>query len=460
MKRLFPSSLIAFLQENPNCSKADCFALTLPTGTVLYATEGQFDITFQAGGLLNGGFENIGSLPSTLPPLNWLNNSATLSYLSPGQFQGAQSLGVVTTALYGGVSQLISAPWAAGQTFNVSGEFYSIGSCASGVIIHCLDSGGSILSQTGSSTTANNTWQRVSCSIVAPAGTATLRILGVSLSAGSSSFYCDDIRLGTPGWVGPQTTFLSSTNGRWNRGAITSEASFDLKANTMNLTCLPQQNTVYPGTSIGILNAAWNGLFDVAQVQVWTAYMPAGGYGNVSAGIETKWTGYITKINDINRIQVEFECSDPLYIANTIKIPTRLFQPSCPLGFCDSNCTLNAADYTVAFTAKTGSTQFVLTPVTAFTQAAGWGTQGVVTCTAGANKGLSQSVKTHDTSGNLELMNPWLMPVAAGDTFTLLAGCDKSMNACATRVQANGTPINNLIHIEATPYTPMPTTAA
>ena len=66
------------------------------------------------------------------------------------------------------------------------------------------------------------------------------------------------------------------------------------------------------------------------------------------------------------------------------------------------------AAYTVAFTAKSGSTQWLLTPTSAFTQAVGYFTQGVVTCTSGANNGLAQTVKLHDASGNLELMQPWL----------------------------------------------------
>ena len=47
MKRLMPSGLISFLQNTShrNVLKADLFAIALPTGTTIYATEGQFDIT-------------------------------------------------------------------------------------------------------------------------------------------------------------------------------------------------------------------------------------------------------------------------------------------------------------------------------------------------------------------------------------------------------------------------------
>lgn len=316
MKRLMPSTLISWLAANPNCTKADCFAITLPTGTTVYATEGQFSIT----------------IPS-----------------------------------------------------------------------------------------------------------------------------------GTPGWSGATTTFHATEYGRWERGAITSEAGFDCKASTMALACIPQPTTVYPGLTIGLLNAARNGLFDAAGVSVWTAYMPLGNYGNVSNGIETKFVGNITKIADINRLKVEFECADPFFLMNT-KVPRRLYQANCMWSFCDSNCTLNAANYTVAFTAKTGSTQNLLTPTVAFTTlgagcVAGYFTQGVVTCTAGANAGLSTTVALHDASGNLELMSPFLLPVAPGDTFSVIKGCDKTQTTCSKTTETNGTLTNNLINNGGFPFIPVPASA-
>ena len=277
----------------------------------------------------------------------------------------------------------------------------------------------------------------------------------ITLPTGTQMFLSEGpqnitIPSGTGGWSGATETFLATTYGRWSRGAITSEAGFNLNSNTMSLTCIPQQSTTYPGASIGLLNAALQGLFDAASVTVLTTYMPIGNYGNVSAGLETKFTGTITKITDINRVKVEFECSDPLYLLN-MKVPTRLFQANCPWSFCDSNCTLSAASYTAAFTATSGSTNYTLIPATAFTEPVGYYTQGVVRCTSGVNSGLSQSVKLHDSYGNLELAAPWIMPVAIGDTFTVIKGCNKTMSACES--------VNNLINFGGTPFTPPATDA-
>jgi uncharacterized phage protein (TIGR02218 family) len=263
---------------------------------------------------------------------------------------------------------------------------------------------------------------------------------------------------GTPGWSGAQTTFYANLYGRWSRGSITSDAGFSLSANTMSLTCVPQQGTQYPGLSVGLLAAALNHLFDAATIWVYTAYMPLGSYGNVSAGIETKFQGTITRIPTLGRNKLEFECADPLYLLN-MKVPSRLMQSNCPWSFTDSNCTLLASDYTVNFTASGASTQTVLTPTSAFTQAAGYFAQGVVKCLTGANAGLSQTVKQH-ASGNLVIVVPWLLPVAPGDTFAVIKGCDKTLTMCKKTAKASGTSIDNSAHFGGTPFAPVPSTAS
>lgn len=256
---------------------------------------------------------------------------------------------------------------------------------------------------------------------------------------------------GTAGWTGSTTTFSATQYGRWSRGAITSEAGFGLQSNTMSLTCVPQPGTSYPGMSVGILNAAFNGLFEPSNVTVWTAYMPIGGYGNVSNGIETKFFGTLEKITDINRIKITFEVADPLYALN-LKVPTWVFQANCPNSYGDSNCNPVGGIQTQSFTAASGSGPWVLVPATAFTQAIGYFTQGVVKCTAGTNAGLSQSVKLHDASGYLEMTAPWLLAPNVGDTFVVTAGCDKTLSTCTSK-------FGNQAHFRGDPFIPPVTQA-
>jgi uncharacterized phage protein (TIGR02218 family) len=253
-----------------------------------------------------------------------------------------------------------------------------------------------------------------------------------------------NIPTGTLGWITgagaplPTTYFYSTAYGKWKRGAITSEASFNFGANTMDLEGTFQQGMTFPGTSAGALYAANNGLFSAATVWCYTVYMPLGEYGNVYYGVETKFQGTIGPIKDYDRQTVTFECGDPMYLLN-LKIPMRYFGPACPWSVGDGNCTLNLAGndvngyaMTQAFTAESGSTQWTLIPASAFSQPEGYFSQGVVTCTSGNNSGLSQTVKLH-AGGDLEMMNSWFLPVNAGDTFSVIVGCDHTLPTCISK---------------------------
>lgn len=263
---------------------------------------------------------------------------------------------------------------------------------------------------------------------------------------------------GTPGWGGSTTTFKAGQYGNWARGPITSEAGTKVNANSMELTAIIRPEVTYPGLSLGLLNAAFNHLFDGSVVWVYTAYMPLGQYGNVSNGIETKWQGTIMNWDPLGRNQVKFSCADPLYLLSQ-KVPGRLFQTNCPFNFADFRCSLRAANFTVAFAAASGSTQKTLSG-TALTQPDGYFAQGVVTCTSGGNAGLAQTVKSY-ASGVLTLMSAWLMPVAVGDTFSVIKGCAKTPTTCAATTRTSGTaePQNWQLRFGGDPFMPPPSTA-
>ncbi len=269
------------------------------------------------------------------------------------------------------------------------------------------------------------------------------------------------IPTGTGGFVNSQgsnittKTFSSSAWGHWSRnGAIVSEAAMDLKSETWSLICIAEQLVTMPGIpSIGILNGILNGLFDAAPVSVYTCWFPTDKYGYMGNGVEFMFAnGIISKFTDINRARVELEVADCNYFANQ-KVPNRLYKASCPWSVGDSNCGLNLSNTSVggyymtqAFTANTGSTQYSLTPVTAFAQPAHYFEQGVCTCVTGNNAGLSQTVKVH-ASGVLTMDSPFILPVTAGDTFSVIVGCDHSQTACIVK-------FNNKINYGGTDYVP------
>jgi len=254
--------------------------------------------------------------------------------------------------------------------------------------------------------------------------------------------------------TGGSLTFRSSQWGMWSRGKITSEASFRCQSNTMALTLQNKPGLMYPGLSLTMLNAAFNHLFDGAQVWVYTAYMPMGQYGNVQV-VETKFQGRVLKAAP-GRVVCKFDVGDPFFILNQ-KVPSRLMQSNCYKSFADANCGLNPANYTIEFTAGAATTT-TITPSVAFTQPDGYFTQGVIKCLTGANAGLVMTVKSHK-SGVLTVMVPWLLPVSPGDTFSVIKGCDLTPTTCAGMTHTDGTaePDNWQTRFGGTPYVPPPT---
>lgn len=253
-------------------------------------------------------------------------------------------------------------------------------------------------------------------------------------------------------------TFSAREYGQWSRGKITSAASFQPVSNLMSLTLIPQPGAQYPGLNMSVLNAAFNHLFDGATVSVWAAYMPFGEYGNVQV-VEPKFQGRIVKTPALSRIKVQFDVADPFFLLSA-KVPARVLQSNCFKAFADSNCGLNPAHYTIQFTAKTGSTQTVLIPVSAFTQPDGYFSLGVVKCLTGENAGLTATVNSH-ANGTLTTVVPWLQPIQAGDTFSVIKGCDQTPATCAAMRWVDGTPEpdNWETRFGGQPYMPPPSSA-
>lgn len=82
--------------------------------------------------------------------------------------------------------------------------------------------------------------------------------------------------------------------------------------------------------------------------------------------------------------------------------------------------------------------------------AAGWFTQGVLTWVSGENAGERQAIKLdRSLEGGRELW-PWQAPgrpVAVGDHFRIVAGCDKSAAACRVK-------FNNFANFRGFPHLP------
>jgi hypothetical protein len=259
----------------------------------------------------------------------------------------------------------------------------------------------------------------------------------------------------------PPQNYFASAFGRWSRGPITTEAVFQPTAQGMELkVTIPNDTTVnYPGNNVPLLKTVATGLFDKAQVWVYTAYAPldpnvfnrhANGF-DTSLGLEMKWMGDITSIKSLDRSQCTFNCTDLLYRLNQ-QTPPNIIQSPCLNTLFDSHCALSQAAFQVAAQIAAGSTQLVLN-TTAALPAVGTDALpyplGVIRFTSGANLGLGGKIKAQNSTTQIVLDAPFIFPVNIGDQCIITPGCDQQQPTC-------GKKFANTIHFRAFPFTPQP----
>jgi uncharacterized phage protein (TIGR02218 family) len=130
----------------------------------------------------------------------------------------------------------------------------------------------------------------------------------------------------------------------------------------------------------------------------------------------------------------------------------RLFTSTCSADLGDTRCTIDLTN--AAF--RGSGTVVALNAVSAFTASGldafddGWFTAGKLVFTGGANAGLAMEVKLHKKSDGTITLTLWqtmAQPIAAGDTFTVTAGCDKHFATCLNR-------FNNAANFRGFPHIP------
>jgi uncharacterized phage protein (TIGR02218 family) len=116
----------------------------------------------------------------------------------------------------------------------------------------------------------------------------------------------------------------------------------------------------------------------------------------------------------------------------------RLYTARCGADLGDQRCKIDLAAPgfrgSGAVAALEGTSDFVATGLGSF--ADGWFSAGRLTWTSGANAGLSIEIKLHRVSDGAVRLTLWQAmaeAIAAGDTFTVTAGCDKRFATCRGR---------------------------
>lgn len=129
----------------------------------------------------------------------------------------------------------------------------------------------------------------------------------------------------------------------------------------------------------------------------------------------------------------------------------RLFQKDCSADLGDSKCqvVLAGSQFTAHDTiSSTDNNIRFLAPLTGY--ADDWFTNGRVTFTSGVNAGAQRALKADTLSGGvhaLEIWTPLAEPLAAGDQFTVTAGCDKGFDTCRNKFA-------NILNFRGFPHMP------
>lgn len=186
-----------------------------------------------------------------------------------------------------------------------------------------------------------------------------------------------------------------------------------------------------------------NGLYDAASVETWLVDW---------TNLEDRVLLDIATIGELRRGENVFT-AELRSGAHVFDQPQgRSYQRNCAADLGDFRCGVNL--HSAPFAVSGVATDFrggVLNADLASAYRSGFFTGGRLFFTSGANNGASLIVKSHlceaDIHAALTLWSLPAAPVAPGDTFTLVAGCDKSPATCLDK-------FNNIVNFRGFPHMP------
>jgi uncharacterized phage protein (TIGR02218 family) len=122
-----------------------------------------------------------------------------------------------------------------------------------------------------------------------------------------------------------------------------------------------------------------------------------------------------------------------------------VYTATCRAKLGDGRCKVNLATYTVSGVVTEADSAYAFTD-SGRGEAKDHFSYGQVTFTSGANAGLTMEVRSY-AGGYFQLFLPLPQPIAAGDHYSVVAGCDKRFESCASRFA-------NAINFRGEPHVP------
>lgn len=189
------------------------------------------------------------------------------------------------------------------------------------------------------------------------------------------------------------------------------------------------------------------GMFDSAEIEIW----------------RVNWADTAQRVLMVKGSLGEVRRGEAAFTAELRSLAHRLgqergrtYQYACDATLGDARCgvDLEDPDFVGAGTVTAFETAYLFTASGLGAFADGWFTAGLLTWLTGDNAGRSMEVKRHALAGSdaqVELWRSMAEPIAASDTFTVTAGCDKTFDTCKARF-ANVDNFRGFPHIPGNRY--------
>lgn len=194
-----------------------------------------------------------------------------------------------------------------------------------------------------------------------------------------------------------------------------------------------------------IVEAARLGWFDGAEVIIWIVN-PL-----IVTEISEIFRGYVSKGVKTNRKEIVLKAASLLDMLQE-QVPGWIYQEQCNHKLWDPQCQLVKATYRQTGTAEAGSTKTrIIHSIFSFvTNPSGFFVLGEIRMTAGANAGISRTIRLHN-DGSVDAYYPFDHDIVAGDAFDVWPGCDKAGTTCQAKY-------NNYTNFSGFEYIPPPET--
>jgi hypothetical protein len=252
--------------------------------------------------------------------------------------------------------------------------------------------------------------------------------------------YCQ-VEMRTVNWKDRQTRYITAIT-KANPGVVTSPLHGLVTGDTVTITEVVGMTNVNGNTYTATVLT--DNTFSIGvNTTGYSTYLNSG----VAKIPETSWNYRKGRIGQVNTSGQMFS-SELMGLTKKLEKPlVRPYLPGCAAIFGDSECSLSLVAYTITGTIESvDSSGLVITDTANITAAINIYAYGLLTMTSGDSSGYSMEVKS-STVGTATLQQRMPFGVAAGDTFTLIQGCDKTLATCKDTY-------NNVVNFRGFPHMP------